>query len=151
MINYDYFAVIAKFILDGDPTVQYDNATIRKVDCDDTWRMILDHCSSIKADVLVSDRGLIVNVKDCGERYLISYHLADVSKAKKINMSNAKKINMEDFKRKFSRNDPILVMTILDFYENNKDAILYEEQHGSRIHYGVKVGDDRVYEGAMKL
>ena len=143
MINYDYFAVIAKFILDGDPIVQYDNATIRKVDCDDTWRMILDHCSSIKADVLVSDRGLIVNVKDCGERYLISYHLADVSKAKKI--------NMEDFKRKFSRNDPILVMTILDFYENNKDAILYEEQHGSRIHYGVKVGDDRVYEGAMKL
>lgn len=143
MINYDYFAVIAKFILDGDPIVQYGNATIRKVDCDDTWRMILDHCSSIKADVLVSDRGLIVNVKDCGERYLISYHLADVSKAKKV--------NMEDFKRKYSKDDPILVMTIIDFYENNKDAILYEEQHGSRMHYGVKVGDDRVYEGAMKL
>ena len=51
MINYDYFAVIAKTILDGDPELQYDNFTVRKVDCDDTWTMILDHCSSIKADV----------------------------------------------------------------------------------------------------
>lgn len=75
MINYDYFAVIAKTILDGDPELQYDNFTVRKVDCDDTWTMILDHCSSIKADVRVNDTGLDVNVKynPVTERYVISY------------------------------------------------------------------------------
>lgn len=75
MINYDYFAVIAKFILDGDPIVQYDNATIRKVDCDDTWRMIFDHCSNVKAYVRVNDKDLDVNVKynPVTERYVISY------------------------------------------------------------------------------
>lgn len=143
MINYECFYGIAKVIRQVDPNLEYNDFRIRKCDCEPVLIHWLNHCSSIKADVFVRNEAMIVNVEDCEEDYLVSYRPANVHQVEKI--------NMEDFKRKFSRNDPILVMTILDFYENNKDAIPYEEQHGSRIHYGVKVGDDRVYEGAMKL
>lgn len=74
MINYDYFAVIAKFILDGDPKIQSDNATIRKADCDDTWKMILDHCSSVNAWVRANnDLDVKVGYDPITERYVINY------------------------------------------------------------------------------
>lgn len=143
MINYKYFYDIAKVIRRVDPNLEYKDFTIRKCDCDVALTNILSHCSSIKADVFVRNEAMTVNVEEGEECYRVSYNPTDVHKVEQI--------SMEVFKRKYSKDDPILAMTIIDFYENNKDAILYEEQHGSRMHYGVKVGDDRVYEGAMKL
>lgn len=143
MINYEYFYDIARVIRKVDPNLEYKDFTIRKCDCDAALIHRLSHCSSIKADVFVRKEAMTVNVEEGEECYRVSYNPTDVHKVEQI--------SMEVFKKKFSRDDPILVMTIIDFYQNNKDAILYEEQHGSRIHYGVKVGDDRVYEGAMKL
>lgn len=143
MINYKYFYDIAKVIRRVDPNLEYKDFTIRKCDCDVALTNILSHCSSIKADVFVRNEAMTVNVEEGEECYRVSYNPTNVHKVEQI--------SMEVFKRKYSKNDPILVMTIIDFYQNNKDAILYEEQHGSRMHYGVKVGDDRVYEGAMKL
>lgn len=143
MINYKYFYDIAKVIRKVDPNLEYKDFTIRKCDCDVALTNVLSHCSSIKADVFVRNEAMTVNVEEGEECYRVSYNPTNVHKVEQI--------SMEVFKRKYSKNDPILVMTIIDFYQNNKDAILYEEQHGSRMHYGVKVGDDRVYEGAMKL
>lgn len=143
MINYEYFYDIAKAIREVDPNLEYKDFTVKKCDCDAAWTCALSHCSSIKADVFVRNEAMAVNVEDCGECYRVSYRPVDVPKVEEI--------SMEVFKRKYSKDDPILVMTIIDFYQNNKDAILYEEQHGSRMHYGVKVGDDRVYEGTIKL
>ena len=143
MINYEYFYDIAKVIRKVDPNLEYTDFTVRKCDCDAALTCVLSHCSSIKADVFVRNEAMTVNIEDYGECYRVSYNPANVHKVEQI--------SMEVFKKKFSRDDPILVMTIIDFYQNNKDAILYEEQHGSRVHYGVKVGDDKVYEGAMKL
>lgn len=141
MINYDYFAVIAKFILDEDPVVQYDYVTIRKADCNDTWRMILDHCSSIKADVHVNGTGLAVRVEDLKpDQYRISYK-----------PMNARTVSAAAFKNKFCKYDPVLVTTILEFFSKNPDAELYTERKGERIHYGVKVGADKVYEGTVKV
>lgn len=143
MINYEYFYDIANVIRKVDPNLEYKDFTVRKCDCDVALTNILSHCSSIKADVFVRNEAMTVNVEEGEECYRVSYNPTDVHKVEQI--------SMEVFKRKYSKDDPILVMTIIDFYQNNKDAILYEEQHGSRMHYGVKVGDDRVYEGAMKL
>jgi hypothetical protein len=141
MINYDYFAVIAKFILDGDPELQYDNFTVRKADCDDTWKMILDHCSSIKADVLVRDSGLAVNVEDLNpDQYRVSYK-----------PMNTRTVDAAVFKDRFCKYDSVLATTILEFFEQNPDAELYTERRGERIHYGVKVGADKVYEGTVKV
>lgn len=141
MINYDYFAVIAKLILDSDPELQYDSFTVRKVDCDDTWTMILNHCSSLEADFLVRDKGLVVNVEDINpKQYLICYKPIDV-----------RKVDAAVFKDKFCGYDPVLTMTILEFFEKNPDAELYDERKNGRIHYGVKVGSDKVYEGTVKL
>ena len=75
MINYGYFAAIAKLILEGDPKIQYDNFTVKKIDCDDTLRMIFDHCSSLNAYVRVNDKDLDVkvNYNPVTERYVINY------------------------------------------------------------------------------
>ena len=55
------------------------------------------------------------------------------------------------FKDKFRKYDPVLVNTILEFFEKNPDAELYTERKGERTHYGVKVGADKVYEGTVKV
>lgn len=141
MINYGYFTIVAKLILDRDPELQKDHITVMKVDCDDTRKMILNHCSSLEADFLVRDKGLAVNVEDINpEQYLIRYKAM-----------NVRKVDAAVFKDKFCGCDPVLTMTILEFFEKNPESELYDERKNGRIHYGVKVGDEKVYEGTVKL
>ena len=64
---------------------------------------------------------------------------------------NTRTVDRAVFKDRFCKCDPVLVTTILEFFEKNPDAELYTERRGERIHYGVKVGADKVYEGTVKV
>lgn len=64
---------------------------------------------------------------------------------------NTRTVDAAVFKDRFCKYDSVLATTILEFFEKNSDAELYTERRGERIHYGVKVGADKVYEGTVKV
>ena len=144
MIDYSLFAAVAALVRVIDPFTEYEDFILVESELDDNWKHIFRSCSELKADMLVKEQKLIINVDydDYAENptYQVTYKsLRD------------RDIDALEFRKKFYKYDPVLVEGMLELFKDENKATLYERKYDGRIHFGVQVDGTRVYEGVAKL
>ena len=142
MFHYDYFVAVAALIKSVDPDLKHQDFSVAVSDFDDDWKHILHDCAEVKADCFVNEQNLIVNVEfdDGSSRFQFSYRPVSDRRKKAL-----------EFLRIYKKFDPLLVEGMYDVFMKNNNAEFYETIKNGRVHYGVKVGDQKVYEGTVKL
>jgi hypothetical protein len=146
MFDYANFVAMGMWIRTIDPFTEHDRFTVLEGqdDLDPAWKDILKSCSEVKADVLVREYNLIINVEDDGDEFYTVYTV-------RYKSTNSRQDDADEFSKRYRRYDPALVDGILKLYRENEESTLYENRVIDRIYFGIRVGNNRVYEGCAKV
>jgi len=166
MIDYSLFSVVAARVRYIDPFCEFDDFIIMTDNEDDDWKHILSTCAEVKDDVEVKEYGVAVNVVyDDGSTTEVLGYFDDDGHWKFGDNGNTKNDHYQisyrsirsreedalEFNKRYHRYDPALVDGMLKLFNENTKATFYERKYGGRLYFGVQVGNDKVYEGCVKL